>query len=1296
MVGRVFMGAHAKSMIVAVGAGVLLTLVVASEPSAAQSGFEVALLAADEAFEDRDYPRAERLYEKVLETRRGDRPNIATQARCRARLIEIFRLANRHYDVVRAAPAYRKLLKRMRDPDMLRRLNLQLGASYLALGHYGLARENLEGGLKSSTPKALDPLLETFALANLARVVEAQGITDDADERWRDVERFVVELLDQSRQSLTADERIRCTWELADSYRFRKLPDKAIERLGSLRTLHERIDDRAGLRDTLALRATHLRAKGEHDEEEKCLREALAIHKQVDPSNRFTQANLLTRLGDALASSRRYAESREQRAEATAYYETLLDEERERSALDYRSVEIFRRLRKLYEDTNRVRKALELAQEETQRWVGEEWLTTRFKADQGVLHLLLGSHEKALPLLRESVAFLDAQDPPNLNLLPRALNNLAVAAQQTGSLDEAEKLAQRCRRLFDDHSLPDDPQLVEAYNVLGLDSMFRGRNAAALDYLRQGIRRCERLEAKGSYGADVPLQRSAMLLNVALLHQQQGELDEAVDACERSLALYSSIAEPGSLGFAWYHSALASLQARRERFLEAKDHAEKTLGICRGNQVSHGPLVTTAKHALALYHLAKGDHSRAERTWRAVLALEEQGNRVGRLARTLNHLGVASELQGRDPQAEAFYRRALDLREAQSESFPTSRFITLWRLANLADRRGDRKQAIDLLEQAVEMTEPIRAATYGAEEQRADFFAQFAPGFEQIVEWHLQAGAIERALDYIERGRNRTFVDQVRVAMQGVDPIEELGAGPRADELRTRERLSRQRIGSIRARAQLLPLSGAGDEQGDRLLEELKNAQREYARVRNEILHANESYRLILAQDAPVRDLWNELRRDAVGSEDLLLVYFLGRERSHLLMFGGRLSAPAAFELRVPPEDLAALRQGPSSVPVPDPHAGSAPLGQALARALIDPYRSRIQQPRFALTRGFKLVPRDDSAPAPAERLAWLADIFLPEAARKKIRAAAPETLVIVPDGALHKLPFEALVLEDGPRPRYVLDEFPPIAYAPSATLLYLSARKGREQVDPGPPTLLTVGNPSYPLARNADSTPRAGSRSADGPILGLRGQLPRLPFTARECQAIGALFDPRSVTMLQGPEATERKVVAAARGARFLHLAAHGLVNEEYGNLFGAIALTPGPTGADDQDDGFLSLREIYRLRLDTCEMAVLSACATNVGPQRKLEAGVSVASAFLAAGARRVVASHWSVDDRSTAELMSALFTEAAPADDREQTNYAHALHKARIAVRSRPGWSAPFFWAPFVLIGPPQHRLTNLPAR
>jgi CHAT domain-containing protein len=154
-----------------------------------------------------------------------------------------------------------------------------------------------------------------------------------------------------------------------------------------------------------------------------------------------------------------------------------------------------------------------------------------------------------------------------------------------------------------------------------------------------------------------------------------------------------------------------------------------------------------------------------------------------------------------------------------------------------------------------------------------------------------------------------------------------------------------------------------------------------------------------------------------------------------------------------------------------------------------------------------------------------------------------------------------------------------------------------------------------------------------------------------------------------------------------FVHLAAHGLARKEHDNCFGTIALSPPSSDlASGTNDGFLELREIQLLPLQGCELAVLSACETNVGPDRRREAGTTLAQAFLIAGAKRVVCSHWNVEDESTATMVGAFFERIAAALDHQETvNYAAAIHDAKKKLRDSSEWSDPYRWAPFVLIGP-----------
>jgi CHAT domain-containing protein/tetratricopeptide (TPR) repeat protein len=748
---------------------------------------------------------------------------------------------------------------------------------------------------------------------------------------------------------------------------------------------------------------------------------------------------------------------------------------------------------------------------------------------------------------------------------------------------------------------------------------------------------------------------------------------------------------------ACFDAALANLHAALAQYPEAGALAERILPLCARYEITGGPLVVTAMHCRALHHLSDGELPDAEKLWGELLALQEKERDALLLPRTLNYLGLTAELQGRARDAEPHYRRAVKLQENNPRALPATHFISLWRLAEVTYPSGRRAEALRLLEEAVRVAETARLRLYGDANQRAAFFAQFVMAFERLVDWNVREGRLEDAFRMAARGRSRTLFDQLQLA--GVDPRQGL-SGPDGERLRREEARLRQELAAIQARAQLIPVQDAEGKEALALFAQLEKTQEKYAGVWREILNANPLYRGLSAGQGG--DTLADLRERVLRRNNLLLLYWIGRERSYLFLVGDRTRSVECFPLTVPEGAASALaraqppggkKKDPPETrgfsvrpaqPAPRP-AGPAPAGLALdqgwARLLVDRYLEHILASDGEGRRGFSLKPRPGGQTTPVAAVEMAGAAFLPEPALRRLRALEPDHLLVIPDGPLHKLPLEALVLRRGGEPRYALDELPPLIYAPSAAVLaVLPVLPNRRPLPAGgAPSLLTVGDVAYA----GEATGPAEPARAGAGVLSLLGAFPRLQFSGVESRRIRGLFAKGQVVHLEGAGATEKAVTAAVAGRRFLHLATHGFVDERYGNLFGGLALAPPARGPlTPGDDGLLTLQEIYQLPLGDCELAVLSACVTNVGPQRPLEAGVTLAGGFLAAGARRVVASHWSVDDESTAELMAAFFERVTA---RDPVSFAHALRQARQHVRDRSEkWASPFYWAPFVLTG------------
>jgi CHAT domain-containing protein/TolA-binding protein len=314
--------------------------------------------------------------------------------------------------------------------------------------------------------------------------------------------------------------------------------------------------------------------------------------------------------------------------------------------------------------------------------------------------------------------------------------------------------------------------------------------------------------------------------------------------------------------------------------------------------------------------------------------------------------------------------------------------------------------------------------------------------------------------------------------------------------------------------------------------------------------------------------------------------------------------------------------------------------------------------------------------------------------------------IFIVPDDLLSIVNIAALPRRDG--------QF--IAEGP-ASIHYLSTERDllARTDDRGGRGLLAVGGPAF----NADgiqSAIAADVRSGCDALGNIH--FTDLPGSRREVNEISKLWpsrqdDPSAV--LSGPEATETAVKNNLRGRRIVHLATHGFVlgtdcvpnggrTRSVGGLAKKAAATKGLAienplllsglafaGANDrrnvkpdQDDGILTAEEIAGLNLQGTEWAVLSACDTGLGEIKAGEGVFGLRRAFQIAGARTVIMSLWSVEDRSAMEWMRALYKGRLE----KGLDTAEAVREASLTVlrqRRAKGLSThPFYWAGFVAAG------------
>ncbi len=868
--------------------------------------------------------------------------------------------------------------------------------------------------------------------------------------------------------------------------------------------------------------------------------------------------------------------------------------------------------------------------------------------------------------------------------LAEPLNSLGVVLVRQGRLAEAEPLLAESVLVYAEPPGDQIEKLLDAKNSLAELYRQQDRLVDSERTFREAIVSAETLGP-----AAAPLL-ARLENNLAGLLKDQGNLAEAEALTRRSLALREGVAEPDLADLSVGTLNLAEIYRLEGNAVEAEPLYLKSIDLARAGLGSDHPDLATHLGQLAVLYRATARIEDARRLSDQAMALLERtlGPDNPLLAQALHDRGVLETSAGRPGAALPRFRRALAIREtaygrshfevastltelARAESAPTvgqttravahlSRAIQILDAtqaypetaidarglrAGLARRRGDAIAAGADLAAAATSIESLRSGAGGGEATRAGFLAKHAVVYEQLVDLLLSQGRIEDAFVWSERARGRALLDQL--ASAGVDLRQGIPE-PKRSELRAREQASRAMLAEWQAR--LDALTWRDDLDVEQRRARIEEAERELAAAASRLRRIDEETKNESA-------LWRsssggepasvDAARRLLSVGERIFSYQVGTTGSWLIEIAEAPVPPAARRLVVGPAE--ALELG----------IAAGPLTRAGLERVLDGPAGLLGELERRPVPGFP-----DGTP---RALAALFTVLVPPASRASWISASGT--IIIPDGPLARLPFEALVGDsgrDGAPPSYWIDDGPAVRYAVSATLLH--ALSARPPV-PSAGGLLSVADPDY--------GPPGTSRFT------------RLPGTARESDAVTAAFRAEAsnvpVTVLRGADAAEPAVRAALQGKRYLHLAVHGVVDQGRGDLLAALALAPSPAPAHGpNDDGLLQLFEIYELRLD-CEVAVLSACATQAGAAVAGEGVFALSRGFLARGARRVIASQWEVDDASTATLIAAFFESVARAEDEARpADYAATLAAAKRKLRSDPATAPPFYWAPFVLSG------------
>jgi len=864
--------------------------------------------------------------------------------------------------------------------------------------------------------------------------------------------------------------------------------------------------------------------------------------------------------------------------------------------------------------------------------------------DRGELQASKNYHLRAL-------AIRERLNPESLDVA-RSLNNLGIVVMELGEFQAAIEYYTRGLRIKE-QVLPDSMDVANSLNNLGNVSMFSGDLKGARTYQRRALTIRQRLVPDS-------LDVSASLSNLADVAWRQGDLKASRDYNTRALEIRERLA-PNSLLIATSLVNLGLIAAEEKDFQAATKFQQRALEMQR---LVAPESMTVASSLINLGEIAfaTGDLVAAQDYQSRALGIQEKAAPDSlEVSYSLTALGKVALSAHNFDAARNDHTRALAIRERLAPA-SVECAETLTKLGEVAFAEGKFQDALSFFTRAVAIVESQRSQIPSAE-ARAFLVAKQIEPFHGLIRTELVLGDQAAAFAASERAHARSLFDLLREAQadirQGVDPV-----------LLKRERSLRQQLNArAEQQSRMLGNQHTQDEE-NAAAREIDALTEDYNQGELQIRAASPRY-AALTQTQPLS--LKDIQEQVLDPDTLLLEYSLGDDASFLFVVGPTSLKSYALPKRSEVEDAA--RRLYEVVSARNRHRADETAAQRIRRIA----HADADYPEAALALSRMVV-----APASAE--------------------LGSKRLVIVGDGALLQIPFAALVDSTVAHAEPLLSSHEVVSL-PSASVLVVqrSEMAGRK---PAGQRLALFADPVFEVddprvtssarrteaggkpwtgdtVRDAaiakDDEPKELERAAgEAGVLDGRQKIRRLPFSRTEADAIFALLPRGDGLKALGFDASRATVTDSDLSQyRIVHFATHALVNSEHPELSGIVLSLIDRRG--QPVDGFLRLNEIYNLNLPA-DLVVLSACQTALGKQVRAEGLIGLMRGFMYAGAARVVASQWKVDDEATAELMSRFYEKMLKRGEPA----AAALRQAQLEMSRQNRWHAPYFWAAFSMQG------------
>jgi CHAT domain-containing protein/Tfp pilus assembly protein PilF len=861
-----------------------------------------------------------------------------------------------------------------------------------------------------------------------------------------------------------------------------------------------------------------------------------------------------------------------------------------------------------------------------------------------------GRYPDAEPFYKRALAIREKALGPDHPDVAQSLNNLGGVYQALGRYADAERLWRRALAIREKALGPEHPEVANSLNSLALLYNSLGRYTEAEPLCRRALAIVEK-----ALGSDHPIV-AVVLNNLGGIYQALGRYADAEPLWTRALVIREKALGPEHPDTAQSLNNLAMLYHNQGRYADAEPLYRRSLAIREKALGADHPDVAASLNNLGALYTTQRRYSDVEPLYKRALEIKEKqfGPDHPDVALSLNNLGGLYHSQGRYADAEPLYKRALAIREKTLGPDHPDVAISLNNLAGLYRAQGRYADALPLVQIAIgrgratpSVALPVLFAAQGEDLIPAGKAQSDALNVAQRVAQSVAAAAVNKLAARLAAGTDRlaglvrndqdltveaAALDKTVIAAVSKEPAQRDAAA----EQRIRVRLAE----IAKARAALQGVFNAEFPDYAALSNPQPLAVKEIQGLLSDgealLVYANsdkETYVFAMTRQSAT---WKPI---PLGAEALS-------------------SRIAAFRRGL---DVEALRQSAESG---KPVLFDLGLANDLYAALIGPVEDVIKDARH---------------------------------------------LLVVPAGPLTSLPFHLLVTEKPATPVPQLKDIG--SYRDAAWLIKrqaesvlpaLASLKALRQLarrDAGAKPMVGFGDPVFdPAARAKALAERRASRTRVAVTRGygdfwlganidrtkLAQYLPPLLDTADELKAIAKKLGAAPGDIHLASDASETVVKRTALADyRVVYFATHGLVAgdvEGLGEPSLALTLPKQPT---ELDDGLLTASEVAQLKLNA-DWVVLSACNTTAADKPGAEALSGLARAFIYAGARTLLVSHWSVDSEAATRLTTSTFA-LMKADPK--LGRAAALRDAMLAYmndRRSPLNAYPAFWGPFSVIG------------